>query len=163
MTGVERTKIAGLEETTALSVVGESGLDRHRWPSAQPFTSWLGWCPRVRVSGGRVLSSRTRPTANRAAAAWRLAAASRHHAQSALGAFFRRIAARRGVAKAITATAYKLARIVYAMLKHGMAYVAQGLEAYEMAYQERVVRQVKRKAAALGLVVGERDAGAQPS
>jgi transposase len=80
-----------------------------------------------------------------------------------LGAFFRRIAARRGGAKALTATAYTLARIVYAMLKHGMAYVAQGLEAYETAYRERVVRQVKRKAAALGLMVGERDAGAQPS
>ena len=83
--------------------------------------------------------------------------------QSALGAFFRRIAARRGLAKAITATAYKLARIIYALLKHGTAYVAQGLAAYETAYRERVVRQVKRKAAELGLVVVERDAVAQPS
>jgi transposase len=83
--------------------------------------------------------------------------------RSALGAFFRRIAARRGLAKAITATADKLARIVYALLKYGTAYVTQGLEAYETAYRERVVRQVKRKAMELGLVVGEREAVAQPS
>jgi hypothetical protein len=82
---------------------------------------------------------------------------------SALGAFFRRIAARRGLAKAITATVYKLARIIYAMLKHGMAYVAQGLAAYETAYRERVVRQIKRKAAALGLVVTEQDVVARPA
>jgi transposase len=83
--------------------------------------------------------------------------------QSALGAFFRRIAARRGLAKAITATADKLARIVYALLKHGTASVAQGLATYETAYRERVGRQVKRKAAELGLVVVERDAVGQPS
>jgi hypothetical protein len=93
----------------------------------------------------------------------RLAAKNLPRSQRALGAFFRRIAARRGVAKAITATAYKLARIVYARLTHGMAYVAQGLEAYETAYRERVVRQVKRKAMELGLVVVERAAVAQPS
>jgi len=80
-----------------------------------------------------------------------------------MGAFFRRIAARRGLAQAITATAYTLARIIYALLKHGTAYVAQGLAAYETAYRERVVRQVKRKAAERGLVVVERDTVGQPS
>jgi transposase len=80
-----------------------------------------------------------------------------------MGACFRRIAARRGLAQAITATASKLARIIYALLKHGTAYVAQGLAAYATASRERVVRQVKRQAAELGLVVVERDAGGQPS
>ena len=108
-------------------------------------------------------SSATRPGVNRAAQAWRLAAKNLQRSQSALGAFFRRMAARRGLAKAMTATAYKLARIISAMLTHGMAYVAQGLEAYETAYRERVVRQMKRRAAALGLVVVERDVVAQPS
>ena len=92
---------------------------------------------------------------NRAAQALRLAAKNVQRSNSALGAFFRRIAARRGLAKAMTATAYKLARIVYALLTHGTAYVAQGLAAYETAYRERVVRQGKRKAAELGLVVVE--------
>ena len=100
-------------------------------------------------------SSATRPGVNRAAQALRLAAKNVQRSNSALGAFFRRIAARRGLAKAMTATAYKLARIVYALLTHGTAYVAQGLAAYETAYRERVVRQGKRKAAELGLVVVE--------
>jgi transposase len=134
-----------------------------RWPSETQFGSGLGLAPHPKQSGGRVKSSATRPGSNRAAQALRLAAKTLQRSQSALGAFFRRIAARRGGAKALTATAYTLARIVYAMLKHGMAYVAQGLEAYETAYRERVVRQVKRKAAALGLMVVERDAGAQPA
>ena len=108
-------------------------------------------------------SSVTRPGVNRAAQARRLAAKNLQRSTSALGAFFRRIAARRGLAKAITATAYKLARIVYTLLKHGTAYVAQGLAAYEAAYRERVVRQVKRKAAELGLIVVEREALVQPS
>lgn len=79
-----------------------------RWPSEKHFTSWLGLCPRNKISGGRVLSSRTRPTANRAAAALRLAAASLYRSQSALGAFFRRLKSREGTPKAITATAHKL-------------------------------------------------------
>jgi transposase len=161
--GVDLTAIEGIEESTALVVLSEIGTDMSRWPSEKHFGSWLGLAPNPKKSGGRVKSSATRPGVNRAAQALRLAAKNLQRSQSALGAFFRRIAARRGLAKAITATAYKLARIIYAMLKHGMAYVAQGLEAYETAYRERVVRQMKRKAAALGLVVIERDIVAQPS
>jgi transposase len=161
--GVDLTAIEGIEESTALIVLSEIGTDMSRWPSEKHFGSWLGLAPNPKKSGGRVKSSATRPGVNRAAQALRLAAKNLQRSQSALGAFFRRIAARRGLAKAITATAYKLARIIYAMLKHGMAYVAQGLEAYETAYRERVVRQIKRKAAALGLVVVEQDVVAQPS
>jgi transposase len=161
--GVDLTAIEGIEESTALVVLSEIGIDMSRWPSEQHFGSWLGWAPNPKKSGGRVKSSATRPGVNRAAQALRLAAKNLQRSQSALGAFFRRIAARRGLAKAITVTAYQLARIIYAMLKHGMAYVAQGLEAYETAYRERVVRQMKRKAAALGLVIVERDAVTQPS
>ena len=161
--GVDLTAIEGIEESTALVVLSEVGTDMSRWPSEKHFGSWLGLAPNPKKSGGKMKSSTTRPGVNRAAQALRLAAKNLQRSHSALGAFFRRIAARRGLAKAITATAYKLARIIYAMLKHGMAYVAQGLEAYETAYRERVVRQVKRKAVALGLVVVERDAGVQPS
>jgi transposase len=161
--GVDLTAIEGIEERTALVVLSEIGIDMSRWPSEKHFGSWLGLAPNPKKSGGRVKSSATRPGVNRAAQALRLAAKNLQRSQSALGAFFRRIAARRGLAKAITATAYKLARIIYAMLQHGMAYVAQGLETYETAYRERVVRQIKRKAAALGLVIIERDVVAQPS
>ena len=161
--GVDLTAIEGIEESTALVVLSEIGTDMSRWPSEKHFGSWLGLAPNPRKSGGKVKSSATRPGVNRAAQALRLAAKNLQRSHSALGAFFRRIAARRGLAKAITATAYKLARLVYALLKHGTAYVAQGLEAYETVYRERVVRQVKRKAAALGLIVVEREAVAQPS
>ena len=157
MAGVDLTAIEGIEESTALVVLSEIGTDMSRWPSEKHFGSWRGLAPNPKKSGGKVKSSATRPGVNRAAQALRLAAKNLQRSKSALGAFFRRIAARRGLAKAITATAYKLARIVYALLKHGTAYVAQGLAAYETAYRERVVRQVKRKAAELGLVVVEPD------
>jgi transposase len=163
VTGVDLTAIEGIEESTALVVLSEIGTDMNQWPSEKHFGSWLGLAPNPRKSGGKVKSSATRPGVHRAAQALRLAAKNLQRSKSALGAFFRRIAARRGLAKAITATAYKLARIIYALLKHGTAYVAQGLAAYETAYRERVVRQVKRKAAELGLVVVERDAVGQPS
>ncbi len=162
MTGVDLTKIEGIDETTALIVLGEIGLDMSRWPSEKHFTSWMGLCPRVWVSGGRVLSSRTRPTANRAAAALRLAAASLHHSQSALGAFFRRMKARLGTPKAITATAHKLARLIYAMLKHGTAYVAESMDTYEQKYRQRVVNNLSRRARDLGYdLVAKREAVTQ--
>ena len=150
MTGVDVTQIEGVDETTALMVISEIGWDMSRWPSEKHFTSWLGLCPHQKVSGGKVLSSRTRPTTNRAAAALRLAAASLHHSHSALGAYFRRMKSRLGTPKAITATAHKLARLIYSMLKHGTAYVAQGLEAYEQQYRDRVVKHLTRRAKELG-------------
>jgi transposase len=158
VSGVDLTAIEGIEESTALVVLSEIGTDMSRWPSEKHFGSWLGLAPNPKKSGGHVKSSATRPGLNRAAPALRLAAKNLQRSRSALGGFFRRIAARRGLAKAITATAYKLARIIYALLKDGTAYVAQGLEAYETAYRERVVRQLKRKATALGLVLVERGA-----
>jgi transposase len=150
MVGVDLTVIEGIEASTAAVVLSEVGTDMSRWPSEKHFGSWLGLAPNPKKSGGKVKSAATRPGANRAAQALRLAAKNLQRSHSALGAFFRRIAARRGVVKAITATAYKLARIIYALLKYGMAYVAQGLEAYEAAYRERLLRNLKRKAGALG-------------
>ena len=158
MAGVDLTAIEGIDERTALVVLSETGTDMRPWPSEKHFGSWLGLAPCPKKSGGKVKSSATRPGVHRAAQALRLAAKNLQRSKSALGAFFRRIAARRGLAKAITATAYKLARIIDALLKHGMAYVAQGLEAYEVAYRERVLRQLKRKAADLGLELVEKPA-----
>jgi transposase len=159
--GVDLTAIEGVDERTALVVLSEVGTDMSPWPREKHFGSWLGLAPNPKKSGGKVKSSATRPGVNRGAQALRLAAKNLQRSRSARGAFFRRVAARRGLAKAITATAYKLARILYAMLKHGMAYAAQGMEAYETAYRERVVRQLKRKAAELGLEIVERPTPAQ--
>jgi hypothetical protein len=107
MSGVDLSPIEGLDETTSLIILSEIGLDMSRWPTVKPFTSWLGLCPPQRVSGGKVLSRRTKSCANRAATALRLAAAGLHQRQSALGAFFRRMKARLGTPKAIPATAHK--------------------------------------------------------
>jgi transposase len=150
LTGVDLTAIDGLQAHTALKVLSETGLDMARWPSAKHFGSWLGLAPNNRVSGGRVLSRRTVPSANRAATALRVAAQSLHRSKSALGAFLRRKAAHLGMPKAITATAYKLARIIYALLTNGSDYVDPGQDAYERAHTARVVRTLSRRADALG-------------
>ena len=91
-----------------------------RWPSAKHFASWLGLSPNNRITGGRVISSRTKLSANRAAAAFHLAANALHRSDSSLGAFLRRKKAQLGFPKAITATAYELARIIYSMLRYGL-------------------------------------------
>ena len=114
------------------------------------FASWLGLSPNNRVTGGRVISSRTKPSANRAANALRLAANGLHRSDSALGAFLRRKKTHLGAPKAITATAHKLARIIYATLKYGQEYSDAGAEYYETQYRQRVLRTAKRRAAQLG-------------
>jgi transposase len=150
MTGVDLTAINGLEAHTVLKILSETGLDLSKWPTSKHFCSWLSLAPNNRVSGGKVLSRRTLPSANRAAAALRLAAQALHHAQNALGAFLRRKAAQIGMPKAITATAHKLARIIYAMLTDGTTFVAQSQDYYERQYQDRVLKNLTRRAADLG-------------
>ena len=150
ITGVDLTQIDSIEANTALTVIGEIGLDMNRWPTEKHFGSWLGLAPGNKVSGGKRLSGRTKPSANRAAAALRLAAQSLNQSQSALGAYFRRLKARLGAPKALTAAAYKLARILYRMLKYGAGYVDQGEAAYEERYHDRLLRNLKRRAAELG-------------
>src|SRR5215467_14131755 len=153
LAGVDLTTIEGIEENTALIILSEIGTDMHRWPSVKHFCSWLGLCPQHQIAGGKVLSRRVRPGAHRVTVALRLAARTLHHSQSALGAFFRRMKARLGTPKAITATAHKLARLVYSLLKHGTAYVQQGLEAYEAHYRERTVKAMARHAQTLGYIL----------
>ena len=150
LSGVDLTTIEGLEEGTALVILSEIGTDMSRWPSVKHLCSWLGLSPQHKISGGKVLSRRVRPGAPRVAVALRLAARTVHHARTALGAFFRRLRSRLGAPKAITATAHKLARLVYSLLKHGSASVQQGLDAYESQYRERKVKAMARQAHALG-------------
>jgi len=150
VTGVGLSALAGINEPTALVLLSAIGTDLSRWPTEKHFAAWLGLCPQHKISGGKVLARKVRPGANRAATALRLAASCLHHSHSALGAFFRRLKARLGTPKAVVATAHKLARLVYRLLKHGEAYVAQGMAEYEEAYRERVVQNLVRKAKALG-------------
>jgi transposase len=153
LTGVDLTRIDGIDSVSALTILGEIGTDMSRWQTVKHFTSWLGLCPGTKVSGGKVLGSKSKPSANRAAAALRLAAASLSRSRSALGAYLRRMSARLGKPQAVTATAHKLARLVYSMLKHGTEYVDVGQDYYERRHRERVVQNLTRRAKELGLVL----------
>ena len=124
-----------------------------RWPTAKHFASWLGLCPGNKIAGGKRYRSRPRPTANRASTALRMAAQTLSHSHSALGAYYRRMRARMGAPGAITATAHKLARIVYSMLRHGVPYVDVGQHVYEQQYRDRVVKNLKRNARAFGFTL----------
>ena len=155
ITGVDLTCIDGISATTALKVISEIGLDMSCWPTAKHFASWLGLCPGNKVSGGKPLSGKTKPAANRAADALRLAAQSLYRSNSALGAYFRRQRIRLGTPKAITATAHKLARLLYGMLKHGTEYIDLGQEHYEQQYREKRVTNLRRQAKALGFELNE--------
>ena len=150
MTGVDLTKVDGLDSLTALKVVSEIGLDMSRWPTVRHFASWLGLSPGSKISGGKVISARTKKCASRAAHYLRLAAYSLHNSQTAIGAFFRRKKAQLGPAKAITATAHKLARIIYHMLRSGTEYKDVGQDYYEQRYKNRVIANLKRRAKQLG-------------
>lgn len=153
MCGVDVTRIDGIDETTALNVVSEVGTDLSRFPSDKHFASWLGLCPGTRISGGKVLGSKTKHSVNRAAQAFRQAAAALRSSKSALGAYYRRLCARMDKAKAVTAAAHKLARLFYALLTKGHEYVDQGQQYYEERYRQRVISQLQRRAQSLGMAL----------
>lgn len=153
LTGVDLTQIHGIGPYLALRLIGECGTDLSRWPTAKHFTSWLTLSPGCKISGGKVLSSHTRKTNNRIAAHLRLAAVTVGRTSTALGAFYRRLAARIGKAKAVTATARKIAVLFYNAMRFGMAYQDPGADHYESRYRERVVKQLHRRAAEFGFTL----------
>lgn len=153
--GTDLTAIDGLGPHAALALIGECGNDMTRWPSAKHFTSWLSLAPGSKISGGKVLSSRTRPSTNRAAVVLRMCAVAVGRSQTALGAFYRRLAARVGKAKAVTATARKLAILFYNALRKDLLYKDPGADHYEQHYRDRVVFNLKRRAKSLGFQLVE--------
>ncbi len=151
MCGVDLTRIDGIDVTTALAVISETGTDMSRFATVKHFTCWLGLCPGTKITGGKVMSGKTKRCANRAAQALRLAAAALRSSQSALGAYFRRMCARMDKPKAVTAAAHKLARLIYTMLTKGEEYTDQGQDYYEERYRERVLRQLTQRAEKMGM------------
>lgn len=151
--GVDLTRIDGVDVTTAMTVISEIGTDLGRFPDGDHFASWLGLCPGTKITGGKVMSGKTKRCANRAAQALRMAAAALRTSQSALGAYFRRMCARMDKPKAITAAAHKLARLIYAMLTKGEDYVDQGQDYYEKRYRDSMVKNLTQRAAKLGFTV----------
>ena len=153
MCGVDLTRIDGIDVTTALVVLAEIGPNMSKFPSDKHFASWLGLCPGTKITGGKVMSGKTKRCANRAAQALRLAAAALRTSQSALGAYFRRLCSRMDKPKAVTAAAHKLARLIYAMLTKGQEYTDQGQEYYEERYRQRVLHNLARRAQQMGMAL----------
>jgi transposase len=153
--GIDLTQIHGLGPSLVLKLIGECGTDLSAWPNAKHFTSWLCLAPSNKISGGKVLSARTRHSGSRAAALLRLAAVTVGRTQTALGAFYRRLSARVGKAKAVTATARKIAALFYNAVRHGMAYSDPGSSYYEERYRARVLANLRRRAKSLGFVLQE--------
>jgi hypothetical protein len=151
MCGVDLTRIDGVDVTTALVVVSEVGSDMSRFASDKHFASWLGLCPGTKITGGKVMSGKTKRCANRAAQALRLAAAALRSSKSALGAYYRRMCARMDRAKAVTAAAHKLARLIYAMLTKGEEYTDRGQDYFEERYRQRVLYNLAQRAKIMGM------------
>jgi transposase len=156
LTGIDLMEVPGINSLSALSLIGEIGLDMTRWKSAKQFASWLGLCPGNKVSGGKRLSGKTKPSANRAAATLRMAASTLYRSKTALGAYLRRLKSRLGPSKAITATAHKIAKIIYNMLRYGVKYKETGQNYYEQQYRERIIKNLKQKAKTLGFELVEK-------
>jgi transposase len=158
--GADLSQIHGLGPYTVLRLVAECGDDMTKWPTPKHFTSWLCLAPANKISGGRVLSRATRRSSSRAATLLRIAAVNVGRTQTALGAFYRRLAARLGKAKAVTATARKLAVLFYKALRCGLVYADPGVSAYERRYRERLVQHLQRRAKSLGLTLIDQAASA---
>jgi transposase len=159
--GVDLVAITGLNASTVEDIISEIGTDVSSWPTVKHFSSWLTLAPHNDISGGKVLRSRTLKAHNRAGQAFRLAAQAVGRTQTALGAYFRRMRAKHGPQKAIVATAHKLARIFYFMLKHRKPFHDIGAEEYDKRERERELARLQKKAAQLGFTLVQ--SSAQPA
>jgi transposase len=162
--GVDLTRINGLAVSSVLTILSEIGPDLSRFANIKHFCSWLGLCPGTKISGGKVLSARTRRSTNRVRQALKLAAMSLSRNGSALGAFYRRLCARMDKPRANTAVAHKLARMVYFMITRGEDFVDRGQQQYEEQQRQRSIAALKRRAADLGFQLSPTPVAArQPS
>ena len=156
--GVDLTQIPGINTLTAQMLLTEIGPDLSRFPTVAAFCAWLRLCPEPKISGGKVLSSKTRPTKNRAALALRMAAQGLHRSQTFLGEYFRRMKARLGTPKALTAAAHKLARIVYHMITTRQEYDTTVFQDLERRVQDRKRMRLRAQARELGFDLVPREA-----
>jgi hypothetical protein len=153
LTGVDLVAVQGISASLAQTILSEVGTEMSRFPTEKHFASWLGLAPHHEISGGKILRNRTLKTDNRAGQAFRQAAASVIRSDSAFGAFYRRKRAQLGPMQALVATAHKIARTVYHMLKDKVAYHDLGAAAYQQKQKDRELAYLKRKAAQLGFAL----------
>jgi transposase len=148
--GVDLTDIPGISTLTAQVILTEIGPDVSRFRNASAFASWLGLCPEKRVSGGKMLSCKTRKVKSRAALALRLGAHSLCRAKDYFGEFFRRMRARLGTPQATTATAHKMARIIYHVLRTKTPYNETVFYECDEQVRRRAETRLRKKAAEMG-------------
>jgi transposase len=159
MVGIDLTKVTGLSSSLVLTIISEIGTDMTKWPTVKHFGSWLGLAPRNDISGGKVLRSRVLKTVNRATQAFRQAAQSVARSDTAFGAYYRRMRAKLGPQQATVATAHKIARVVYQLLKYGEAFAETTAAEYNQQCHERELKYVQRKAAKLGYIIAPNPQG----
>ncbi len=156
LSGVDLTDVPGFSEYTAATLLSEIGTDMTRWPTVKHFTSWLRLTPRTTITGGKHKDRRKLPTTNRASEIFRRAALCASRTKTLIGAVYRRFAQRPDRAMhAIAATAHKLARIVYCMLKDGVPYQEQNIEEWNMQHRDRAIKALKKRAKAMGMELVE--------
>ncbi len=148
--GVDLVAVMGLSAITVQTIISEIGTDMERFPTVKHFCSWLGLAPHTDISGGKVLRSRTMNVHSRANQAFRQAAHSVTRAHSSIGAYYRAMRARLGPKQAIVATAHKIARTVYHLLKTGEPYREESDADYDRKRQEREIKHLARRAQKLG-------------
>ena len=157
--GVDITEVPGIGPHSALQLISETGLDMSRWPSPDHFASWLTLAPHNKISGGKFLGSATQPSSSRAAKTLRIAVMSFTRSDHALAAFYRRLAGRIGKAKAITATARKLAIIIFCMLRDRSPYRDQPAAVYDERHRKRALLGLRKRAQSLGFDLVQIDSG----
>ncbi len=148
--GVDLVAVMGLSAVTVQTLLSEIGTDMERFPTVKHFCSWLGLAPHNDISGGKVLRSRTMKVRNRANQAFRQAAQSVAQSNSSFGAYYRAMRARLGPKQAVVATAHKIARTVYHLLKTGEPYREESAAEYDRQRQERELKHLTRRAQKLG-------------
>jgi transposase len=150
ITGTELSEIFGITSTTAVELISEIGLNMNKWPTSKHFTAWLNLAPNVKISGGKILSSRIAKKKNHASQVFRMAAFSIQRSKNWLSLFYHRLKAKKGPKKALVATARKIAVIFYKMMKDKVKFDPLPIEKYNADFKDSQIRKIKRQAQKFG-------------
>lgn len=151
ITGTDLTEVFGITDTNAVEIISEIGLNMDKWPTSKHFTAWLCLAPNNRISGGKVLSSRTQKKKNKAGQIFKMAAYAVQRSKNWLAIFYHRIKSKSGAARAVTATARKIASIFYKLLKEKLPFTPLSLDSYTEKFRDRQIKKLQKQANYLGL------------
>jgi transposase len=144
LTTVDLCKIPGLSEVSVLEFISETGTDIDKWPSLKHFSAWLNVVPNTKITGGKIISSRMLKKKNIAGQVLRMGASSLYGNKTALGEYHRRMSAKYGGKGAALASAHKMSRIIYKMLKDKVEFNFQMLADADQKYREKRIRHLEK-------------------